>query len=933
MLRITESASAAGAKTYYTEGLTRQDYYSQGQEITGHWHGRGASLLGLSGPVDQRSFFALCDNQDPRTGDTLTVRQKSNRRVGYDFTFSAPKSVGILYAMSGDTRILDAFRASVDETMQELEAETKARVRKQGADSDRVTGNLIWTDFTHFTTRPVDGAPDPDLHAHCFAFNATWDDKERRWKAAQFGDIKRDASYYEAAFHARLAARMDGLGFGVERHGKWWDVAGIERGLIEKFSLRTAEIEAKAASLGITDADAKGALGAKTRNRKAKDLGMEELRAEWRERLSAADRLAIERVLGGATENSSANFGEKISVDGAMAYAIEASFERASVVSDKQLREAALRRGVGSVLPEDLSRAAIRAGVLSRTIDGRELVTTREVLGEEKAMLAFAREGRGACRPLARTLPVMTSLNEGQRTAVEHVLGSMDRVILVEGGAGTGKTTMIRTVREGIETSGRKVFAFAPSAEAARQVLRSEGFAEAETVARLLVDTTLQERMRGQVMLVDEAGMLGVRTMHSVFTLAEKLDCRVILSGDTKQHASVERGDALRLLMDKAGLEVAEVRDIVRQSGEYREAVAAIGRGDIGDGFGRLDRLGWIEEVASEDRHRRLAEDYLATLRQGRTALVISPTHREGDQVTSLIREELKREGRVGPFDERVDALQNLSWTAAERGDSGAYRAGLAVQFFKDAPGIRKGERLVVERKEEGRVVARKADSTFVNLPLDRADRFQVYEPYVLGLAAGDRVRITQNGMTADGVHKLATGNLFEVKGFTSKGDIELDNGWIVGRHYGHLAHGYCTTSHASQGKTVDQVLIAQGTASLGAASQEQFYVSVSRARQGARIYTDSKAELLDAVAKSSRRGSASELAEGELEAKRMQPREIEAVVRRIRAHAERYLTQSRREEYAAHEQMGMTPRAGQDTAKEQAPQAWERDDGPAMDR
>src|SRR5438105_12884882 len=147
MIRITQQDSAKGAKSYYTKA----DYLSEGQEIVGSWGGKGASRLGLEGTVDQFSFEALCDNLDPRTGKPLTVRTRTERTVGYDFTFSVPKSVSLLYAMSGDQDILSAFRASVDETMREMEAEMKTRVRKKAADFDRTTGKMVWEEFIHTT--------------------------------------------------------------------------------------------------------------------------------------------------------------------------------------------------------------------------------------------------------------------------------------------------------------------------------------------------------------------------------------------------------------------------------------------------------------------------------------------------------------------------------------------------------------------------------------------------------------------------------------------------------------------------------------------------------------------------------------------------------------------------------------------------------------
>src|ERR1700683_708624 len=188
MIRISQQNSAAGAKRYYATA----DYYTEGQELVGSWGGKGAARLGLAGTVDRFSFERLCDNLNPTTGEPLTVRTRSERTVGYDFTFSVPKSVSLLYATSGDQGILDAFRAAVEETMVEMEAEIKTRVRRELQDTDRTTGNMVWAEFIHTTSRPVDGVPDPQLHAHCFVFNTTWDEDERRWKAGQFADIKRD---------------------------------------------------------------------------------------------------------------------------------------------------------------------------------------------------------------------------------------------------------------------------------------------------------------------------------------------------------------------------------------------------------------------------------------------------------------------------------------------------------------------------------------------------------------------------------------------------------------------------------------------------------------------------------------------------------------------------------------------------------------------
>jgi ATP-dependent exoDNAse (exonuclease V) alpha subunit len=192
------------------------------------------------------------------------------------------------------------------------------------------------------------------------------------------------------------------------------------------------------------------------------------------------------------------------------------------------------------------------------------------------------------------------------------------------------------------------------------------------------------------------------------------------------------------------------------------------------------------------------------------------------------------------------------------------YQPGDVVRFHQQARGgFIKGEAaVVVGLNDSGEVmVKREMDKKAKSLPLDQSRHFDVYERRDLPLAAGDRIRITQNGSAAGGKGRLMNGSLHSVASFDARGNIVLDNGQIVSRDYGHLAHGYCTTSHSSQGKTVDRVLLAMGPQSFAAASKEQFYVSVSRARESVTVYCEDKRELLEAVGRSSARMSATELA------------------------------------------------------------------------
>ena len=470
MLSVTPSVNAEASKDYFTRHMDRDYYLRDSAEFPGEWHGRGAQMLGLSGQVDKESYFRLCDNINPATGEPLTPRTKADRRVSYDFTFNAPKSVTLAYELGDDKRIEAVFRDSVKETMEEMENKVKARVRTEGRREDRTTCNMVWAEFIHRTTRPVteDGVslPDPHLHCHAVALNATYDPAERRWKAGEFQTLVRDISYYQAAFHSRLARKLAALGYGIEREGKTFRLAGIDRATCEEFSRRTEIIEAEAKRLGITDPAVKARLGQWTREAKPEEqMDIKELREAWLKRIDDGQRRAIVEARSGQ-ETSAMDAGQAVD------YAVSHCLERESAVTQKRLLKTALLQSLGKASVEDVRSAVLeRSGVLQRDFNGQSYITTRDVLKEEQDIVGFVRAGRATSRKLGggRPADLDPALSEEQRNAALVILNSRDRVTALKGGAGTGKTRMLLSTVSGIKAAGKEVYAFAPSADAARR--------------------------------------------------------------------------------------------------------------------------------------------------------------------------------------------------------------------------------------------------------------------------------------------------------------------------------------------------------------------------------------------------------------------------------------------------------------------------------
>ena len=541
-----------------------------------------------------------------------------------------------------------------------------------------------------------------------------------------------------------------------------------------------------------------------------------------------------------------------------------------------------MRHGAGEVTPESLREAAAGDQLLRRSEDGVTWVTTPQVLAEERHMLAFvARAGRDACRPILSAPPRLLDqrLNDGQRRAVGHLLGSPDRVMILRGFAGTGKTTLTKEAVAHMERAGKPVVMLAPSAQASRGVLRDEGFAAADTLAKFLDDRTMQLQAKSGVIWLDEAGLVGTRSMAALLEVAEQQNARVVLAGDKRQLASVERGSPLRVLEDLGGLKVAEVTDIRRQSGQYREAAKLLARGDTAAGLKMLDTLGWIKQTEKGQEYSPLAADYLNAVKQKESVLVVSPTHAEGAKVTHEIRSRLRESGQLGSDEHELLRLVPLHWTEAQRGDKQQFSGEEVLQFHRKAGTFLAGERL-------------KASEVLPQLSEKVARSTAAYGENSIKLSTGDTVRITANGKTKDGAHRLNNGEIFRVKQFTRDGDITDHRGWVIGKDFGHLAYGYVSTSHAAQGRTVDRVLIAQSAMSYPAASRENFYVAVTRGRKSATIYTDDKEELAKAIKRSDPRRSATELIDGRRKPVEGRPKRSFSVIRRAMIAARRIVRQ-----------------------------------------
>jgi conjugative relaxase-like TrwC/TraI family protein len=870
MLTIRAMSGGIG---YAQRHLEHSDYYDEHHRVQGEWQGRGAELLGLSGDVTREQFEAVREGLHPETGEYLRPRHSTDRvsvdgteqskaRSLYDLTFSAPKSVSIQAMVAGDERLQAAHDEAVRSTLAEAESHAATRVRLNGVNEDRMTGNWIVATYRHDASRELD----PQLHTHAVAANLTYDGVEGRWKALQASGLYERRAYLTEVYRNALAHEVRSLGYEIETRrdsrgrNLGFEIRGVSEDLQERYSQRSVQrdqaIDEFTKQNGRKPTDNEVAvLVRETRADKLAEISTEQVRQQQQARLSPEEQRSLKRLQHNSLEHKQNVLYEISRAHDSLQYAKEHLFERRSVVHDYELMAEALQHGRGHVDLGQL-RGLLQVEKLSQgeLIHAGSRLTTRESLDREQRMVASVNENIGQYPRLGGTREFHPDehLRDEQKRAVQQILDSRDFAINLRGAAGTGKTATLQEIDRGLREGGRNVTAIAPTRSAVEE-LQKVGFRDAMTVSRLLEDESAQAALRGRVLIVDEAGMISGRQMDGILQLADQQQARILFSGDTRQIQSVEASDALRILERESQIKSVSLTGVQRQSNAvYRDAIQTL-RESPEQGFEKLERLGAVHEVSFAERGRAVADLYREmTADPSRKILVVAPTHEEISRVTRAIRDDLSERGHLGPS-AVIDRHVPLQWTEAQKRDLSNYREGHVLLVHRAARGMDKHEALAVSEFKTDVLVARNARGEERTFTPAQTRSFSVHELRPIEVAAGDRLLLTGNRRDAD--FRATNGELVKVRN-VENGRIQLEDGRTLPENYRQFDHGYAVTAHRSQGKTVDGVIL-----SADSMKQELFYVGASRGRSDIAIVTSDREQLRESLGISSARPSAMELA------------------------------------------------------------------------
>lgn len=657
-----------GGELYYLNSVARgvEDYYLGSGEAPGYWLAGGVRELSLEGDVAPDPLRALLSGRHPDTGERLMNGKptKRERVPGFDLTFRAPKSVSLLHALGdkeASNQAVSAHDAAVAAALGYLERYASDARRGKAGRRRIASQGFVAAAFRHRTSR----AGDPLLHTHVLVANII-KGEDGRWGALDARQLYRHAKtagyLYQAHLRAELTRRL-GLEWAPVRNGAA-DLEGIPREVIRAFSKRRSEIEA---IVGEHADSAAAAQTAALMTRQTKDYSVTPalLRDEWRSRAEqlGLSHKTIRRLLG-RTDYSPVSAARESRIAGSL---VEASgltaqasnFGRREVI---QAICAELNAGASVEAIEELSERFLTSDLIlalaPRTENGAAegRFTTPEMLAVEDKVIEGALRRRsagcGVASEEAVGLALLTRLTlfTDQRAMVEHLTTSGHGVEVVVGKAGSGKTFALEAAREAWESCGISVIGCALSARAAEELEQGSGIRSC-TITGLLRDLEDAERgglPRRCVVIVDEAGMVGTRTLDRLLLHAEAADAKVVLVGDDRQLPEIEAGGAFRGIKERLSpIELDEVRrqpfgwerdalDLIRE-GRSAEAIAA---------YLANERVVLAE--TSEETRERLLSDWWESQSSSEPAVMIAARRLDVADLNERARMIMRRAGRLG---------------------------------------------------------------------------------------------------------------------------------------------------------------------------------------------------------------------------------------------------------------------------------------------
>lgn len=834
------------AGSYYSA----DDYYLE--DGGGQWYGGLKEQMGLGNKIKEEDFQKLIEGKDPAGRFEIRSGGKDNKHTaGADLTFSAPKSVSIVALVNGDKRVIDAHNNAVNATLDYIEKNySNVRLKEDGAVSSVHSGNLLAAKFQHVSSRELD----PQLHTHCVVMNMSLNENGDM-RAMDYKDIFDRKLFLGQVYRSELAAQLNDIGYKIEANSTGlFEIQGIDKDLMKEFSTRSEQIAARMEELvalypNANQAELKSIATLETR--KVKDEpNLQELKEQWKERSQGFD-LNVKTDLKQAQTNLTA----KEAVDRALSIATETE----AVVDKSKVLNIAAKFGVGSFTIKD-AEIALNENKNTIRIDDNK-ITTKEMVSIERSIVSSVVNGKNSM-PAANEVDVMREimsyqvkkgfeLTDGQKTAINHVLKSEDRIVAIQGDAGTGKTTMMEVVKNHSDRTNQEIIGLSFTGKAAAEIEDATGI-KAQTIAKL---TSGQENLHGKLVIIDEASMLSLRDMKAILDKSDS-DTKIVLLGDSKQLQSIGQGQIFTTLQEKNIISTVRMSEIQRQQDKnYLAATTALSNKQIDYAMNKLDDR--IHE--SKDHGSRISAITDKYLTSPKDTIVVTASNKDKDAINQQIRNRLIQTQRVSDNSLTYDTKSSKNLGTTEKHFASSFRVGdIVVSNNKVVTGKAGSEGIVGEvNTKQNTITLYTPDNKKHVVDLKHhGSHLQVYNHEKKEFAVGDKIIFLKND-AGIGVKNGQTANIIAIDDKTKKMTVKTEKGELTFNpttQYSYISHGYAITDYKSQGQTAKHVLYHADTDK--GINFNQAYVAITRGKQSVDIYTNDKAEFRKQVYSEQRKTS-----------------------------------------------------------------------------
>jgi conjugative relaxase-like TrwC/TraI family protein len=869
------------------------NYYSKSAAEPVTWHGKGAEALGLRGEVTNEDYQAVREGKHPQTGEQL-VPPASNgvHRDGYDIQFALPKGLSMLREF-GPPEVRDAIdranNRAIKNTMKIIEKDyVYVRQTRSGQTEYVKTGNAVWAKADHDLSRELD----MQRHVHCPMMNISYNPNTLKYQAIEskilynnkmyFGQAYRnDAMYYvreelgKIGYHISYATDAKGL----------YDINIFTKEEKDVNSRRSEQIDAKVRELkesgkyeGMNESKLREVACLGSRAAK-KDVNMDMVREDWKERnemIGINEKTTIER-LQKETELTKQNEANRIepkqSEYDIVRQASRIQTEQESTFSKEDILKTAGKLSAGEHRSSDLEKAfndlakdkeiKFLDTVIEKDSHGRlqsikHIYTTKEMLKIEKQNIKMMQKGQNTKEAILSKEQAQQgikayetrqgfTLTQGQKDAVEHILTSKDKIIGIQGDAGTGKTTSLAAAREQLESKGYTVRGLGYTGKAASEIEQSAGI-KSQTLHSFL-NKKADDILKGkEVWIVDESSMAGSKQTNELLKVAGKSQARVVMIGDTKQLQAISAGRSFADLQAR-GMKTVKMTEVLRQKDEkYKDAVSDVAGKKIDKAFANLEKQNRIIETV--DRKQRLdfiTKDYLS-MKNYKNTIIVTARNADRSELNNRIHDNLKEKGKIGDKEHTFTVRESKNLSPVEKHFAQSYTEGdrIVASARNVIGGNAGGEGKVISVDQINHritVQAKNGKEHTIDLK-QHGQNLQVYREKEQSFSKGDKIVFLKNNDRRG----ISNGHVGEIKSLDEKGNmkIRMDGGQVkninIKTQYNYIDRGYAVTTYKSQGQTANRVLYHADTSK--EVNYNQAYVSITRGKEDLRIYTNDRENL-----------------------------------------------------------------------------------------